>query len=108
MVIHSHCAGKVSGIGKHTYMVILLQPRALDGDFAGSENTLCFCTTEIRDFRSATCSFHLNLLFAVACWPVRFLKDMLASRICVFPIKRHFPHKCKTFMSLTTTYCIRG
>lgn len=31
MVICSHCAGKLSGIGKHTYMVILLQPRALEG-----------------------------------------------------------------------------
>lgn len=31
MAICSHCAGKVSGIGKRTYMVILLQPRDLEG-----------------------------------------------------------------------------
>ncbi len=43
-------------------------------------------------------AFHLNLLFTVACWSVRFLKDMLASNFCVYPIIRDFPHKCVNFM----------
>lgn len=56
MVIHSHCAGKVSGISKHTYMVILLQPRALEG-IVLEARILCASTNlKTMDFKSATCA----------------------------------------------------
>ncbi len=106
MVIHSHCAGKVSGIGKRTYMVLLLQSSALEGILL-EVRILCASTTlKTKDFKSATCAVCFSPKSALysgllAC---EVFKRCVSFQFMCLSYKRFSTQVCKFYEKLTTTY----